>query len=201
MNAFRNDGEIPANVAVHRKRKSEATPVYDQVLAHGLKFSFKDLEANREGVMTEHQKEVLQKMRWWYVQPQFFGALISFIFVAIGVVLMMVDLEAAVKGFMLTLFCGLGLLVFFDRIFNIWGEISMDLSEGCVRANRGIVVLVPIKQQPYPYRDFCTLTIGGYNEFRLSEKAYLRFKHLGTYTIYYAPHSQIILSAEPVESI
>lgn len=88
-------------------------------------------------------------------------------------------------------------IIMYVRMVSIlWGSFirfTNDIHENQVESLSGRVILDTDQNR----RNF-TLTIDQ-EKFKLSRKVYLRFKHLDTYTIYYAPRTRIILSAEPVE--
>jgi hypothetical protein len=193
-NLFLYDGEMPADIAHQLERKSKRE--IDRVLASGLEFTARDLAANRKGVMTEGQKNVLRHVHREsvsdyrpivYILGAMFGCFFTAVF-AFGF-----DYESIVDLICGAIFFGLGTLLVGVDLIRRWSPVKQDLAEGSIRSASGVVVLLPVQ----PQAKIGKLAIGG-EIFKLDMDGYLRFKHLDTYTIYYAPRSKVILSAEPM---
>ena len=185
MNEFQYDGELPAEIADQLERKAKDEMRYDSELAAGLGFTPDDLAANREGVMTEWQRNALKKRtgnkQWIYGGLLFLWCMTMF-FAAVSSVPPLAILGASVVFLLLVT----PIVVFYyEWAFNFIN----DANEGVVKEYMGRVILDA---------HGCTLTIRS-QRFTLSRPAYLRFKHLDYYTIYYTPRTRIILSAEPME--
>lgn len=192
---FYNDGEMPAYIAEQLERKSKDHPIiFDEELAYGLDFTQKDLEANRNGYMTERQHHVLKQVARKATKPlvptTIFAWLMSFGFL-FGL------LQTQDFGIFLTFSAILfGAILATASITSFYTPINLDIHDGAVELANGKVVLQLNVNKVYTVNH---LTIKRYGKFKLHRRAYLRFKHLEPYIIYYAPNSRIILSAMPIE--
>lgn len=183
-NLFLNDGEMPADIAEQLERKSKDEMVFDSLLVSNLNFTPEDLEANRDGVMTERQRIALEA-RAAPKSHAFTGAFILWGLITLGAV----DSSISTTDKMLVSIVSLLLVATVAGAYSEWAnKFFNDAEDGVVRELTGRVIL-----DTNANRTRFTLTIG-YMTFKLDRQAYLRFRHLDTYTIYYAPGSHIILS-------
>jgi hypothetical protein len=201
MNEFINDGEIPTDIAGKIKRKSKSSPKVDRDLARGLNFNSDDLNSNRQGKISKRQgKMLVQKGESFRFHLFFTFCVEVLIFCSVIIFLGLIATkgnipdDTSIIEVILTVF---GTLAIFPGILGIplyieyreWKVIRVELKEGKIKAKKGKVILHPAGY---------LLTIGRSN-FKLSYQAYLRFRHLDSYIIYYTPNSRIIFSAEPME--
>jgi hypothetical protein len=199
MNEFRNDGEIPADIAVQLRQKLKSGSKADGDLAVGLHFNNNDLNSNRRGKISERQRKRLaqkgKNLRHNFVNAAIF---FSIIFVPLGLIgLLALDNFTNTGVFLLFLLVAFvtsltpfGIILYMG--YSEWKVIKAELKEGRVKAKKGKVILHPVGGGQ------CPITIGR-SRFKLHYQAYLRFRHLDPYIIYYTPKSRIILSAEPME--
>ena len=195
---FSNDGEIPEELAQNKA-------VVDPTLANGLDFDAYDLASNRDSLLSDRQKRGLEdfkirKLRD-VISATVLYVLIFLVFTLIFISGMNPNNKDSLGDWMLII----GIIALILTVIGVIGIVSAqssakathinhDINEGIVLSETGIVILDTNKKirTGTPYM----LTIND-QVFNPPHEAFLRFKHLDRYTIYYAPHSKIILSAEP----
>jgi hypothetical protein len=155
----------------------------DLDLAEGLAFAPDDLVANRGGVMTERQRTALK------ARADFKPAVLTGLFYLWGLVTLgAVDSSIPTTDKVAVSIASLVLIAIIAAGFRSWANMFIaDANEGAVEGLVGWAIL----DAPPSFK----LTIDQ-QTFRLKKKAYLCFNHLDYYTIYYAPRSKVILSAE-----
>jgi len=198
---FSNDGEIPESLA---KRKAVVNPI----LANGLDFDAHDLEANRNNLLSDRQRQQLDKQRAKIAEDIMFVS--TLLGVGIGIVGIIIfstgdysyreqHFEWLVAGGILILPLIVTLIIgLFIVDSTVVPSIVKDIEKGVVLYQMGTVILDKrVNRQNNSGISEQHFLIMNEQEFILSREAFLRFKNLDRYTIYYAPYSKIILSAEP----
>ena len=201
---FSNDGEIPEALA---KRKA----VVDPILANGLNFDAYDLEANRQSVLTSHQKQILMEHKarevWSKIGFFIFIGVVSsggILLVAFQNVTFSTSNRHFISNFIVILLAPLFILaIYMIQTYSAVPSIRKDIKNGIVQSHTGMVRLdknVYSKNGKSPYKSPSSMRFLVINnqEFNVSHEGYPHFNNRTRYTIYYAPHSKIILSAEPV---
>lgn len=187
MNAFLYDGEMPADIAFELLGASNSSVDLD--LAEGLDFGPEDLLANRYGEMTKHQVEIVKQLS----RPnRYFKA--CFVLNTILVVSLMLaydDFLEAVQDVGPYLLANAAATVLLLRPVSLWMS-NWDVCAGIVLERSGQVTMMPPKDGRYTLT-ICEKTLA------VPENGYRCLKNWHYYTIYYAPRTQIILSAEPME--
>lgn len=157
---------------------------YEEVLMTALAFSEEDLATNEVGALSPHQVLDFQQRR--NVQAVIAG-LYAIVFAFIG--LMMVTAPRSV-GPMLFLALLFSLLVFWIGRVAPW-QLNSDLQAGVQSAEGRIELEVRSAENGTAY--FVKLDD---RKFKVKKPAFLAFKNGDPYRIYYAPHSQTILSVD-----
>ncbi len=168
---------------------------HDNILASGIGFNDADLAANREGRLSEKQAERLLKARRNTVQGM----------VGIMVLLTVILLPLAVLGqaqtgsAQVSIVIGLvwlGLMGLFLAIIRSGQAVQADAWRGQVEIVRG-----PVQCYTSSQGDSGTqynLRVGDVTFHKVDRDAYIAFKHLDAYIIYYTPQSKQIVAAEPL---
>jgi hypothetical protein len=166
--------------------------MFDKKLARALNFTEDDLAANRSGQLNIRQRSIVRKK-----------ALISIlrnnlfrVTVSLWLILSSVSINHIIKTgegtfFDLLIILPPGLLLL-TYIFNVWRQINLDLAEGVVAMDEGIVQFQLANRNGDPIVRFPHISFpinGHIAVFRFAEP----------YRAYYAPHTKQILSAEPME--
>lgn len=166
---------------------------HDNILASGIGFDEADLAANREGRLSEKQAERLLKARRNTVQGM----------VGIMVLLTVILLPLAVLGQAQTgspqvsIVIGLvwlGLMGLFLAIIRSGQAVQVDVRRGQVEAVRGAVQCYTSSKGESGMQ--YNLRVGDLTFNRVERDAYIAFKHLDAYIIYYTPQSKQIVAAE-----
>ena len=194
---FSNDGEIPEALA---KRKTIVNPI----LANGLDFDAHDLEANRNNLLSDRQRQQLDKQRAKIAEDiMFVSTLLGVGIGIVGIIIFsaedysyqeqwLVAVGILILPLIVTLIIGL-----FVVDSTVVPSIVKDIEKGVVLYQMGTVILDKrVNRQNKSGISEQHFLIMNEQEYNLTHEAFLRFKHLERYTIYYAPHSKIILSAE-----
>jgi hypothetical protein len=179
-------------------------PAYNQRLSFSLDFIPADLEANRAGLISPRQRELLRS--------RFTGTLRTGVYV--GVVFGMISICAValltpgeffhtspsrdvVIGCIVVLGWPVSALMALAALLIIeWRKLMADLNGGRVLAVGG-----EVRRHTWPRsiaRRALYITVDGCR-FRESERVYVAFKDVQRCTVYYTPHGKTILSAEPLE--
>ncbi len=159
-------------------------------LMTALNFTEADLDANRDGQLSEEQYVSLQSKRtyWRYgvIGITGFAVILS----AAGI-RMLPGYDYAPANIVM-LFCLLFGGIQFLTAFYYWMRyraVTSDLRDQTVAAAQGIAMLESL--------GFGKMTVRvGDRTFMMKDKAGLAFKNGDPYCLYYAPHSKILLSAE-----
>jgi hypothetical protein len=194
MSDFQYDGELPADIAKQLQRKSKSQ--IDPDLSYALDFNEDDLRANREGKMTARQANLLKGLMWKFDGLWKYYTFMLFICFVIGILWLPNEVnrypenQRPIAVLMFIILPGLVTMLGVGKIMYGLANAGQDINNSVVLARGGKVIL-----ERKSGISFVTI---GYQSYKLEHKAYLRFKHLDRYTIYYAPISKIILSAEPM---
>lgn len=175
----------------------ESKHKYAQLLSKALHFFERDLAANQRGVMSDYQLGRLRSRVWTaaaltipfiilgavvavmqYQSMSRFGAQPSAIFGTTALVLVVIW---GIAGGLFWLFTG-GVLrdLREQRVAQVSGRVSLDMSRYTF-----------LTRLPQTY----SIMIEG-KRFEITREALLTFKNGDPYTIYYAPHSKTVLSAD-----
>jgi len=164
-----------------------------QNLIRAMKFKLADLDANREGKLSEHQLEL-------YGPPKFSGVVIAVILghmLLVGGLLGGIAIIAQVPALFIIMIAVLGLS---GLPFMLMGKqgggrpvFANDVARGRVDTICGYVLL-----QAEPEAQKYTLMIEG-EVFKISKNAFSGFVHQRPYCLYYLPDSKVILSAEAMQ--
>jgi hypothetical protein len=173
------------------KAKAKSRSLETDLMA-ALHFTQADLDANRDGQLSEEQRARLYGKRIYWLLA--IVGVVAFIFLinlpGVFVVFGSGDYPPPVK---LLIFIGfiLGcigiLVVLYDR--SRLRAIAADLQDKTVEAEQGLISLETFGQNKM------TARINDI-EFTLNAEAGLAFKNGDPYCLYYAPHSKTLLSAE-----
>jgi hypothetical protein len=186
-----------------RKRKDlifDSAPIRDEELAYGLHFDGSDLAANRAGYLSERQAfELLDRKKGYWIDTSI-ACVRGIILLCVGpLAFAFLEPSMLFPVFVLLFFAGyFAYLAWQKRKTNI--QIENDFSQGAVAVSSGRVILDTRQRGKSGANIEYTLTIGN-DTFKLDKQAFLRFKHLEHYTVYFAPLSRVILSAEPSEMV
>jgi hypothetical protein len=169
-------------------------------LMYGFQFSEADLEANREGHLTEHQRKIIlerERPDWlFYYGMGIFGILFGFVTVPVIADMFKHPEDNLVYNlFVVFIIC----LVVGGSIYALRlgpksrKALLQDLEDGIAKSVQGLALVDP------GYRRVqATITVNEF-KFKAPRDAILRVKHLEPHIFYYLPRSKIILSVEVVE--
>jgi hypothetical protein len=171
-------------------------PKVDPDLAYGLNFTAEDLAANREEYMSLSQRDMLLQKR-----QERLGKSVLYAAIYFGAALFVLLAAISNEG-TLCIFAPIWIALFFvgfsvaanGRMF--WRQTNEDLMKGDIAESNGRVILETIEVRRGSYRYEIHLND---STFEVEKEAFLRFKHLDYYTLYYTPNTRIILSAESME--
>lgn len=159
-----------------------------------LGFTREDLAANRAGEMSEMQHYALRVRRR---RALVIGVLILLAVTFVATVLIFLGQKRdstilTIIGIVVTI-CNAALMGLFARH---WIRLSADIREGAVRATTGRLerIIKPVNRRVLNYM----VRVGDAEVF-VSKEAFMAFEHEGIYTIYRAPYTGTLFSAERVE--
>jgi hypothetical protein len=164
-------------------------------LAAELGFSADDLAANRAGKLSEMQIYQL-KLRRIRVIAIGIGVLLAAAFAAT----LMIFLGTRDEGSFILVIIGIGLTicnaVLIGTFVRYWLRLSADISGGVVMQSSGELerVIKPVTRQVVNY-----MIRVGEAEMFVSREAFELFQHRQQYTIYRAPYTGTLLSAEKLD--
>lgn len=179
-------------------------PKTDPALAAALEFTAEDLAANRDGVLSDAQREALRRKRRSFLLEGF-GTFGVFGLVGLGLTVSLAAMFSQngepLLGFLLIgVFVTLGFFVFWkptrDTIRQArgrWRDFEADLNKRGIGQVSGPVRLEIMRRGRY---SSFRLFIAGY-EFVVSSETLLAFKNGEPYHVYFTAHTLILLAAEP----
>lgn len=171
-------------------------PPLNDTLAHALRFNHADVVANRAGKMTDAQVSRIRRITHTRLRHHA-GQLLLRLTLLIGYVIVayLINPITAPSVVLLIGGCLFGLPSLFQVIdlYDCWRDMRTDLRTRAVRKIRGC-----IKLALYDVKSGGTLHIGKYHFHRLPKSVINAFTQGEYYYLYYAPKTQIILSAEPL---
>lgn len=201
MNVFRHDGEMPAKLAARIRWQARIErqphfddPSFDLDLALALNFTPQDLAANRDGVISAEQHARLRRMAYFGVDV--FGGITA---LAIFGVILLITAHTG-RSQILSLLETVCLLILLSALY---GSIILLLwrRRNAYRKDLLSVRVVSISGQAIlELRGQLGKVRIGSKTFWVSKIAYNRFKNSHSYTLYYTPSMEVVLSAEPLEA-
>lgn len=171
----------------------------DPRLMQALKFGEKELIANREGYLTPAQeKRILQSRPRTYLSAAILMGMALLIWLTMPLLIARQNLDSI---WPISLICLIPVFVIIMVVIRLNNHrIQQDLQQGTVQCVTGQLTkrvhLMPTGKAfiPVPY-----LLIQQEN-FKVNHQVYAAFTDKAYYTVYFAPHTKILLSAEPVKT-
>lgn len=162
---------------------------YKHPLAAALQFDMDDLDANRHGIMTEHQvrrlrRQFITKMGYFMV----FGPLVLGVLIVMTGTLLTENIAICILPALL-----LGLATFTSVVTRLIG-VFRDMNERVVANVEGYIRLDLFRTLFSARPNYTVLT--GEERFEIDKATFLTFKNHEPYILYYTPRTKILLSAE-----
>jgi hypothetical protein len=153
-----------------------------------LDFDAADLEANRAGILSSHQRRHIWSQDWWRVLLGA-GALLAGSFICVGLLIGWIANQGRIIGVGLGLLVG-GLIVSVGSVL-LW----LDFAFGRVKSVEGQLGTMDESGGKYP--NVYSFLINGV-KMRVPKAAYDQVIS-GSRKAYYLPHTKILVSIEPLE--
>lgn len=163
--------------------KEDQPSILFRALADSNNFTLEDLDQNRKGTLSKHQEAHLIKITVQYLIMYLAAALLF------GSMVLQILHSLSSTGFLLLMIVGVVLVVRFSRSA---GQVIADLWVGKVKSVDGPIAR-EIRRSRYSHSYY--YVIDGYR-FQVSTEAYNALVEGRPYRVYYASHSQQLLSLE-----
>ncbi len=163
----------------------------EEALMQAIGFTEEDLEANREGQLSQRQRDEIKRLRMTWYGIKIICVVISPI-VLILLILPLFDSRTNKSG--LFIFIAMAVTVLgYSAYYAMerWNQYRKDLAE-----NRTAVIEGRVKIKVFHYKEPKYKISIEDVRFEVSKEIFLTFKNGDPYIIYYAPYSNKLLSAE-----
>lgn len=179
--------------------KKKAPPTRDDLMK-ALKFTDADLKANREGHMTNPQRQRLRRQQMWQALGMWtLAGFMAFTVILIGSFSTFKTDRMMNIGVMLPVAMFIGLVMLFVWMaFQYQAKTKADLHKGLVQHITGSMYRrTYVVYTGKTFVRYYELHLGG-EVFKVSCRVYNAFIDGGGYDLFYAPNTKALLSADPL---